>query len=69
MESDKFICVRKESGDSSQVVIIDLADATNPIRRPVTADFAIINPVSKLIALRGTRYDMELIVLCSTYNV
>ena len=30
MESDKFICVREKVNETSQVVIIDLNDATNP---------------------------------------
>ncbi|RZC41090.1 clathrin heavy chain, partial [Asbolus verrucosus] len=53
MESDKFICVREKVGETSQVVIIDMADATNPIRRPITAESAIMNPASKVIALKG----------------
>lgn len=53
MESDKFICVREKVGDSSQVVIIDMADAQNPLRRPISADSAIMNPASKVIALKG----------------
>ena len=53
MESDKFICMREKVADTSQVVIIDLADAVNPIRRPITADSAIMNPASKVIALKG----------------
>ena len=53
MESDKFICVREKVGEQNQVVIIDLADPTNPIRRPITADSAIMNPASKVIALKG----------------
>lgn len=53
MESDKFICVREKVGDTSQVVIIDLGDPTNPIRRPITAESAIMNPASKVIALKG----------------
>ena len=52
MESDKFICVREKVADTSQAVIIDLADAANPIRRPITADSAIMNPASKVIALK-----------------
>ena len=56
MESDKFICVREKVGDSSQVVIIDMADASNPIRRPISADSAIMNPASKVIALKGKLY-------------
>jgi len=53
MESDKFICVREKVGESAQVVIIDLNDPTNPIRRPISADSAIMNPASKVIALKG----------------
>nr|XP_018914111.1 PREDICTED: clathrin heavy chain [Bemisia tabaci] len=53
MESDKFICVREKAGEQAQVVIIDLADPTNPIRRPISADSAIMNPASKVIALKG----------------
>lgn len=53
MESDKFICVREKVGDTAQVVIIDLNDSNNPIRRPISADSAIMNPASKVIALKG----------------
>ncbi len=55
MESDKFICVREKVGETAQcsVVIIDLRDPTNPIRRPISADSAIMNPASKVIALKG----------------
>ena len=53
MESDKFICVREKVGETNQVVIIDLSDPTNPIRRPISADSAIMNPASKVIALKG----------------
>lgn len=53
MESDKFICVREKIGDTAQVVIIDLNDPTNPIRRPISADSAIMNPASKVLALKG----------------
>jgi len=56
MESDKFICVREKVGDTAQVVIIDMNDTANPIRRPISADSAIMNPASKVIALKG-KYD------------
>lgn len=48
MESDKFICVREKVGDSAQVVIIDMSNVNNPIRRPISADSAIMNPTSKV---------------------
>lgn len=53
MESDKFICVREKVGETAEVVIIDMTDPTNPIRRPISADSAIMNPASKVIALKG----------------
>ncbi|RWS28918.1 clathrin heavy chain 1-like protein [Leptotrombidium deliense] len=55
MESDKFICVREKVGESAQVVIIDMANAQQPIRRPISADSAIMNPASKVIALKAMR--------------
>lgn len=56
MESDKFICVREKVADISQVVIIDMNDSANPIRRPISADSAIMNPASKVIALKGKSF-------------
>ena len=53
MESDKYICVREKVAETAQVVIIDMADTQNPIRRPISADSAIMNPASKVIALKG----------------
>lgn len=53
MESDKFICVREKVGETAQVVIIDMSDPGNPSRRPISADSAIMNPASKVIALKG----------------
>ncbi|VDP04939.1 unnamed protein product [Soboliphyme baturini] len=55
MESDKYICVREKVGESAQVVVIDMADHTNPLRRPISADSAIMNPASKVIALKAGR--------------
>uniref|UniRef100_A0A8C8FDH8 Clathrin heavy chain n=1 Tax=Oncorhynchus tshawytscha TaxID=74940 RepID=A0A8C8FDH8_ONCTS len=52
MESDKFICIREKVGEQAQVVIIDMADPNTPIRRPISADSAIMNPASKVIALK-----------------
>jgi clathrin heavy chain len=53
MESDKFICVREKVNETACVIIIDMADPQNPIKRPITADSAIMNPGSKVIALKG----------------
>lgn len=52
MESDKFICVRETSPQNS-VVIIDMSMPMQPLRRPITADSAIMHPNSKILALKG----------------
>jgi len=56
MESEKYICVREEVNGQVQVVIIDMANPTEPQRRPITAESAIMNPVSKVIALKANNY-------------
>lgn len=53
LESDRFICVREEVNGTKQVVIIDLNDANNVMRRPISAESAIMHPEEKVIALRG----------------
>lgn len=54
LESDAWICVR-ETGDTPQVVIVNLNDAGDVVRRPITADSAIMNPRAneKILALKG----------------
>ena len=51
MESEKFICVR-ETGAANAVVIVDMANPSQPMKRPITADSALMHPVSKAIALK-----------------
>ena len=53
MESDKFICVR-ETGASNSVVIVDLSAPLTPLKRPITADSALMNPATKVIALKAS---------------
>lgn len=53
LESDHFICVRENVNNQNQVVIIDLSDANNVMRRPITADSAIMHPKQKILALKG----------------
>jgi clathrin heavy chain len=54
LESDHFICIREKVGEQNQVIIVDLKDNNNVLKRPITADSAIMNPISKVIALKGT---------------
>uniref|UniRef100_A0A8C7MML0 Clathrin heavy chain n=1 Tax=Oncorhynchus kisutch TaxID=8019 RepID=A0A8C7MML0_ONCKI len=66
MESDKFICIREKVGEQNQVVIIDMADPNNPSRRPISADSAIMNPASKVIALKGR---VQGKTMCCIFNI
>ncbi|PSC73488.1 clathrin heavy chain [Micractinium conductrix] len=52
MESDKYICVR-ETGAQNQLIIIDTANPAAPEKRPIKADSAIMNPGSKVMALKA----------------
>ncbi|KAF5736560.1 Clathrin heavy chain 1 [Tripterygium wilfordii] len=52
MESDKYICVR-ETAPQNSVVIIDMNMPMQPLRRPITADSALMNPNSGILALKA----------------
>ncbi|RWW14365.1 hypothetical protein GW17_00021863 [Ensete ventricosum] len=52
MESDKYICVRETSPENS-VVIVDMNMPMQPLRRPITADSALMNPNSRILALKA----------------
>jgi len=45
--------VREEVNGAKQVVIIDMADPNNVVRRPISAESAIMHVDDKVIALRG----------------
>lgn len=55
LESDHFICVREKKSEtaSPEVVIIDLKNNNNVIRRPIKADSAIMHWHLNIIALRA----------------
>jgi len=56
MESEKYICVREQAttpDGKSQIVIVDMANPTQPVRRPITADSAIMNPDQNILALKA----------------
>ncbi|KAF5751355.1 Clathrin heavy chain 1 [Tripterygium wilfordii] len=52
MESDKYICVR-ETAPQNSVVIVDMSMPNQPLRRPITADSALMNPNSRILALKA----------------
>ncbi|KAJ1640987.1 hypothetical protein T492DRAFT_568115, partial [Pavlovales sp. CCMP2436] len=56
MESDKYICVREEVSGQMQVVIIDMSNPADIQRRPISADSAIMNLLTKVIALKAQNY-------------
>ena len=62
MESDKYICVR-ETAPQNSVVIIDMNMPMQPLRRPITADSALMNPNSRILALKGERYGDHLPII------
>ena len=55
LESDSYICIRQqnESTQSPEVVIVDLKNANNIIRRPIKADSAIMHYNQQIIALKA----------------
>lgn len=57
LESDRFICVREEVNGTKQVVILDLVEGGAPIRRPISAESAIMHLEEKVIALRGEFFE------------
>lgn len=53
MESDKFITVCETTPEGNQIAIIDMAAGNACNRQRMAAEAAIMNPVSRVIALRG----------------
>lgn len=53
MESEKYICIRETQGEKASVVVVDLANPTQPNRRTITADSAIMNPNENILALKA----------------
>lgn len=53
-ESDRFVCVRSQSADGkNELVIVDTSNPGAPQRRPITASSALMNPVRQIIALKA----------------
>lgn len=55
LESDSFICIRdkKDEAAAPEVVIVDLKNSNNVIRRPIKADSAIMHWSRQVIALKA----------------
>lgn len=53
MQSDKYICVKDTSGQQNTAVIVEVANPSNPVKFPVTADSILVHPSQKILSLRG----------------
>lgn len=51
--------MREKIGEQAQVFIVDLSDPDAIMKRPITADSAIMHPDKRIIALKcNTCYDL-----------
>lgn len=64
MESERFICVR-ETAPQNSVVMIDMNMPMQPLRRPITADSALMNPNTRILALKGNVICDSIIVIAN----
>jgi len=73
LESDKFITICEKVGDVAQVVIVDMANGNACQRQKMSAEAAIMNPVTKVIALRAGQtlqmFNMELRSKMKSYSM
>lgn len=53
MESDRFIAVREKAGEQMDLIVIDLNDPSNILRKTVTADSTIMHRDEKILALKS----------------
>jgi clathrin heavy chain len=62
VESDSFICVREKKNEtaSPEVIIIDLKNNNNVIRRPIKADSAIMHWTKQVIALKAQSRTLQI---------
>lgn len=62
LESDAFVCIREKKNDASspEVIIVDLKNGNNVIRRPIKADSAIMHWTRQVIALRAQTRTLQI---------
>ncbi|KAI9809888.1 MAG: hypothetical protein M1825_000321 [Sarcosagium campestre] len=62
LESDSFICVRQKLSEEAQpeVIIIELRNNNNVIRRPIKADSAIMHWSRQVIALKAQQRTLQI---------
>lgn len=74
MESDKFITVREVTSDGqNELVVVDMANPLQPLRQPIAVDSAVMNPKTKIMAMRTGNelqiFDFEKKVTMKTFTV
>ena len=62
LESDSFICVREKKNEASspEVVIVNLKQNNNVVRRPIKADSAIMHWTKEVIALKAQSRTLQI---------
>ncbi len=62
LESDHYICVRQKLTEdaSPEVIIVDLKNSNNVIRRPIKADSAIMHWSKQVIALKAQQRTLQI---------
>lgn len=62
LESENFICIREKKSESAspEVVIVELKNNNNVIRRPIKADSAIMHWSRQVIALRAQSRTLQI---------
>ena len=53
MESERYVCVREQNGETKTVCVVDMSNPSQVLRRPISADAAIMNPSKNILALTG----------------
>ncbi|KAI9749488.1 MAG: Pyridoxine 4-dehydrogenase [Chaenotheca gracillima] len=62
LESDHYVCVRQKLGEetSPELIIVDLKNNNNVIRRPIKADSAIMHWSKQVIALKAAQRTLQI---------
>ncbi|KKA30068.1 hypothetical protein TD95_003579 [Thielaviopsis punctulata] len=71
LESDAFVCVREKKSEAAQpeVVIVDLKNGYNAIRRPIKADSAIMHWSKQVIALKAQSRTLQIFDLAQKAKI
>ena len=61
LESDYYICVRQQIGDATpEVIIINLKNNNEVVRRPIKADSALMHWTKQVIALKANQRTLQI---------